>query len=480
MDKLAGLTPEMVFRYFEEMCAVPRGSGFTDKIADYCENFAKGEGLRYVRDSANNVIIFKSATPGYENAAPIILQGHLDIVWQKDADLEINFETDGLTIDCDGEYVFAKGTTLGADNGIAVAMIMAILASDDISHPEIEAVFTTDEEIGMLGAKALDISALSGKSMINLDSEDPSVLTVSCAGGSDFKMEIPIERKKALGEKVTLRLLGLLGGHSGIEINAGRVNANALAGRVLSHVKKICDFDIISVSGGTKANAIPNAFEAELVTKDGGALKAAFCEYLETVKAEIIEREPGFEYEITACGVGEFEAIASPNADCIINAFFLAPNGVCEMSASIENLVETSLNLGILMTKDSVVTLHFALRSNKASALFALEEKMYAFSEMFHCRVVSSGHYMPWEFMADSAMQKLCIETHRELYGYEPTVAAIHAGLECATFSERIKGLDCIAIGPEILNAHTTNEKLNIASVKKIFDLLLKMLEKCK
>lgn len=480
MDRLCGLSPKAVFGYFEKISAMPRGSGYTDKIANFCVDFAETQELRYVRDGANNVVIFKDATPGYEKAEPMILQGHLDMVWQKDEDSKIDFYEDGLDIGEDGEFVFAKGTTLGADNGIAVAMIMAILASNDIAHPALEAVFTTDEEIGMIGAKALDIGILSGKRMINLDSEDPAVLTVSCAGGSDFTMEIPLKRQTVCGERVTLTLSGLRGGHSGIEINGNRVNANILAARVLNHVKKSCDFDIISIFGGTKANAIPNHFVLEAVTGNAEVLVNAFCEYLQVIKEEISDREPDFEFEVKVDGKGEFFAIKTPDADSIIRTLLLAPNGVCEMSANIENLVETSLNMGILNTEEDVITICFALRSNKALALFALEEKMHAFSKIVPCKVATGGHYMPWEYMPDSAMQKLCIETYMELYGYEPTVEAIHAGLECATFSESIKGLDCIAIGPKILDAHTTKERLDIASVGKIFDLVLEMLKKCK
>lgn len=480
MNKLTGLSPKTVFKYFEEISAVPRGSGFMDKIADYCVKFAKSHRLRVIRDAANNVVIYKDATPGYENAKPIILQGHLDMVWQKDEDCTIDFEKDSLIIDTDGEYVFAKGTTLGADNGIAVAMIMSILESDNIAHPALEAVFTTDEEVGMLGASALDTGILSGKRMINLDSEDPEVLTVSCAGGSDFTMEIPVYRKAMPGKLVTMRLGGLMGGHSGIEINAGRVNASILAGRVLYHIRKICDFEIVSLSGGTKANAIANTFEAQLVTKDEKALSDALSGYLDSVRKEISDREPDFSFDVEYENEGTYQVIDAPTDEEIVRMLFLSPNGVCEMSASIENLVETSLNLGILKTEDSTIGVQYALRSNKASALFALEEKMCAFAEAIPCRTKIGGRYLPWEFMPDSPLKNLCIKTYRELYGTEPCVAAIHAGLECATFSANIKGLDCIAIGPEILDAHTTKERLNVASVKKIYDLVIKILEKCK
>lgn len=480
MGKLSGLEPRRVFEYFEEISAIPRGSGHMEKIADYCATFAEAHSLRYVRDEANNVVIFKDGTVGYEASEPIILQGHLDMVWQKDETCGIDLEKDGIDIACDGEYVTAKGTTLGADNGIAVATIMAILASDEIPHPPIEAVFTTDEEIGMIGASKLSTDVLRGKKMINLDSEDPGVLTVSCAGGSDFKMTIPLTRAKMHGKRIALKLEGLMGGHSGIEIDSGRVNANILAGRVLNKAKTLSEFEIMSINGGTKNNAIPNLCEVEIVTEDSDRLIPTLNECLEEIKTEIAEREPNFEYSVQSSAEGEYEVIASPDCEKIIFALLLAPNGVCEMSASIENLVETSLNLGILKTQGGEMTLSFALRSNKASALRALEEKLFTYARCIPCSVETGGHYMPWEFKKDSDLQKLCIDTYRELYGYEPTVAAIHAGLECATFSGKIKELDCIAIGPEILGAHTTKERLNIKSVKKVSDLVLKILEKCK
>ena len=478
MSQVNELSPKNVFKYFCEMSAIPRGSGNMKGIADYVENFAKENSLRSYRDEANNVVIYKNASAGYENTEPVILQGHLDIVCQKEADREIDFERDGLDIYFDGEYVRARGTTLGADNGIAAAMILAILASNDVAHPAIEAVFTTDEEIGMLGAMALDMSVLSAKKLINLDSEEDDVLTVSCAGGSDFCVEIPTDRKTVKGTLVTLELSGLLGGHSGIEIDKGRVNADILAGRVLSHIKT--DFDMISVDGGNKDNAIPLSHKAVLCTAAPDALTRELEEYLALVKKEISEREGGFEYKISAGDAGEYAVFSDVCKKDILYALLLVPNGVVDMSASIKGLVETSLNLGVLATSESKIRLGFALRSNKQSALVFLEEKMVAFFSRMNCEIETGGHYPPWEYKEDSALQKLFCECYKAQRGTEPKVEAIHAGLECGTFASKIDGLDCIAIGPTMFDVHTTGERLLVSSVEQTYELLLDILKKSK
>lgn len=480
MNRLKGLEPQRVFEYFEEISAVPRGSGHTAKIADFCVRFAEKLKLQYVRDAADNVIIFKAGTLGYEKSKPIILQGHLDMVWQKDSDCDIDFEREGLRLVFDEKYVAAKGTTLGADNGIAVAMIMAILESDSIAHPPIEAVFTSDEEVGMIGANQLDTELLCGRRMINIDSENPEVLTVSCAGGSDFIMTLPAVRRAVTGQKICLSLHGLQGGHSGIEIDKGRVNANVLALRVLNHMQTFTNIQLISISGGTKPNAIPRTCIAEFVVEDAESILPHIQEYLHEIKTEIAEREPEFAYSVKSEAKAGYSAVSAQDTEKIISALLLAPNGVQEMSASINGLVETSLNMGILATEEKEIRVHFALRSNKASALRALEEKLFAFAKWMDCRAETGGYYAPWEFKKDSDMQKLYIDAYREICGSEPSVEAIHAGLECAVFSGSIQGLDCISVGPGILDAHTTNERLDIASVQKIYSLVLRCLEKCK
>ncbi len=484
--KLQGLEPQRVLRYFEEICSIPHGSENMKSIADYCVEFAKSHSLEYKRDLADNVIIYKKASFGYENAEPIILQGHLDMVCQQTEDRNIDFLADGLDIYTDGDFVKAHGTTLGADNGIAVAMVLAILESNEYKHPRIEAVFTADEEIGMVGATKLDMSLLTAKKMINIDSEAESAVTVSCAGGSDFEVELPVSRVNKQGTEVTVVLKGLKGGHSGIEIDKGRVNANLLAGRFLNHMASCTDFDIISVDGGDKGNAIPRICKIRLCVDDSDEFVQEANEYLEIIKNEISEREKDFMSIVTAGQKAEFSVFADEIKNAVIYALTCVPNGIIEMSASISALVETSLNLGILVTdSEKLVTdsekiiMLFTLRSNKKSAHTALENKLKAFFSVLPCHIKTSGHYPPWEFKENSVLQKLYIDTYREFTGVEPKVEAIHAGLECGIFYSAIDGLDCISIGPDLFDVHTVNEKMSISSTKRIFNVLIALLEKC-
>lgn len=475
---LENLKPARVFKYFEEICSIPHGSGDMEKIADYCVEFAKSHALEYKRDSANNVVIYKNATMGYENVEPVILQGHLDMVCQQTEDRNIDFSTDGLDIFVDGDFVKARGTTLGADNGIAVAMVLAILENDEYKHPRIEAVFTTDEEIGMVGATKLDMSLLSAKKMINIDSEEERAVTVSCAGGSDFKVSLPINRVKKSGTEVTIVLKSLKGGHSGIEIDKGRVNANILAGRFLNCMANAVDFDIISIDGGDKGNAIPNLCRIKLCVNDAEKFVNEAEKELEIIKNEIAERENDFAPIINVGESAEFDVFENELKHNLIFALLCTPNGIIEMSTSIKGLVETSLNLGILATSEKEITMLFTLRSNKKSAHTALENKLKGFFGTLPCTIEASGHYPPWEFKENSELQGLYIDTYKEITGIEPSVEAIHAGLECGIFYSAIEGLDCISIGPDLFDVHTVNEKMSISSTEKIFNVLINLLAK--
>lgn len=469
-----------VFRYFKEICAVPRGSGNTEAIRNYCVRFAEQNGLRAYSDEANNVVIYKPGTKGYENARPVILQGHLDMVCQKEENSPIDFEKDGIKAYTDGDFIKAEGTTLGADNGIAVSIIMAVLASRDLPHPPIEAVFTTDEEIGMIGAQKLDTSVLKGRKMINLDSEEADVLTVSCAGGSDFKITFPIDRAVVRGTKVSLELSGLKGGHSGTDIDKGRVNASVLAGRLLNQLKKSAPFHIISISGGTKGNAIPFYCKAELVTDNTEGLIMSAEDCFSAVKKEISVREPDCSISLTAKETGDFGALSTASRDKLLYMLLTTPNGITDMSAEIKGLVETSLNLGILETGTDSIVMQYALRSNKESALAFLEDRLSLFASYNGCRTEISGRYAPWEFTKDSPLQSLYADAYRERFGRKPQIAAIHAGLECAVFARKIEDLDCISIGPDMYDVHTVHESLSISSAREIFELLCTVLERCR
>ena len=321
MSQLKNLQPERVFYYFDKITKIPHGSGDTDKIASFCVNFAKEHNLKHYRDEANNVVIYKDATKGYENAASVILQGHLDMVCQKTEDNTIDFSKDSLEVFVDGDFLKAKNTTLGADNGIAVACVLAILESDTYAHPPIEAVFTTDEETGMIGATALDTSVLNSKKMINIDSEEEDTMTVSCAGGSDFKVTFSFAREEVNGTEIEIVLKGLQGGHSGIEIDKGRVNANILAGRILNHLKNKADnFRVISINGGNKTNAITNLTKIRLCVNNKDEFIKNATEYFEVIKNELSVREPDFTYDINSLENGTFKSIKKEVSDAVIYA----------------------------------------------------------------------------------------------------------------------------------------------------------------
>lgn len=480
MLPLNSLNPQRVFYYFEALSAIPRGSGNMDAVAQFCVDFAIERGLKYIRDNSDNVVIYKNGTTGYENSEPIILQGHLDMVCQKTPDCDIDFTKDGLDLYIDGDFIKARGTTLGADNGIAVAMVLSILESNDISHPPIEAVFTTDEEIGMIGARALDMSVLKGTRMINLDSDAEGIVCVSCAGGSDFVARLPLETHRVCGTRVTLVINGLKGGHSGVEINKNRVNANIIAGRIIACIKPMVSFGIMSINGGDKANAIPNSCKIEFCVEDAKLFCNAAKQFVDIIKDEIRDREPHFDVMLTVGNAAECDVFDCDTENKLTKTLLCAPNGVIEMSASIKGLVQTSLNLGILMTTTNSIVFHFALRSNKQSALVFLESRLNALFSVFGAPSETFGHYPPWEYRENSPLRDIYCSVYRDTFGKESEIKAIHAGLECGVFDSAIDNFDCIAIGPALYDIHTTREKLSISSTEKYYNLIIKILEKLK
>lgn len=474
------LKPERVFYYFRQISDVPRGSGNCSGIARFCKNFAVNHNLKYIKDDSDNVVIFKDGTPGYENSDPVILQGHTDMVCQKTDTYDIDFINQGIELFVDGDFLRAKETTLGADNGIAVAMILAILESDNIPHPPIEAVFTSDEEIGLIGAGKLDMSVLKAKKMINLDSEEDDTVTVSCAGGCHFLAKTPIDYQEKNGTKITVTLKGLKGGHSGVEINNNRVNADTLAGRFLNHIRQFCEFDIIDINGGDKDNAIPNKCTIELCVYDVHLFHRNAEEYLNIIKSEISDRECDFTFSFEKGENASFKVLSDEIKDKLIFALTCVPNGVLEMSAEIAGLVQTSLNLGILKIENDILSFHFGLRSNKKSGLTFLVEKLITFFNSINWECCTNGHYPPWEYKDNSQLREIYKGVYSDHFGKAPKVEAIHAGLECGVFADAIDGIDCISIGPSLFDVHTVNEKLSISSTENVFNILLKILEKLK
>ncbi len=468
---------QRVIEIFKEICGVPHGSGDMEKIAQYCLSFAEKLGLEAHCDQAKNVIIKKKGTLGLENAAPVILQGHMDMVCQKDDGVEIDFEKEGITPVIEGDFMKAAGTTLGADNGIAVAMILAILERQDLSHPPIEAVFTTDEEVGLVGAGELDFSLLSGRRLINIDSEEEDTVTVSCAGGCDVILSYPLKKEKVKGTPVEIKIAGLQGGHSGMEIGKGRVNADLLMGRVLSSLGEEFEISLTCIEGGNKGNAIPLSCRFEGVVSDPDAFLKKSGEILSVIKEEIALREPNFFYEVNSFPAEEKEAMGKEESKRFFDALCTVPNGVIEMSPSIPSLVETSLNLGVLKTEEKEISLQLMLRSNLYSAMLGLESRVKAFARLSGATVRAFGHYPPWEYRPDSALRDLYTALYREETGKEIRVEAIHAGLECGVISSGLPGLDCISIGPDLFDVHTTKERLSLSSVKRVYYRLIKMLK---
>ena len=476
-EKLAGLQPASVFYYFEKVCSIPHGSGNTKQISDYLKSFADEHGIKCVQDELNNILMFQEGTCGMEDHEPVILQGHMDMVCDKDADCPINMETDGLDITHDGEYVFAKGTTLGADDGVALAYIMAILSDKTIAHPPIEAIFTVDEESGMDGAAGVDLSGFKGRTLLNLDSGHEDIFDVACAGGTRATISLPVERRAVYGPCVRLTVEGLQGGHSGGEIHKNRTNANKVMGLLLDRVQEKMPICITSLTGGVKDNAIPHSAQVTLVTL--GNDPACINEIIDTLQAEIRAQ---FD-EPTAVIHGENvealggNAMTTESTAKAIKLLQEVPNGVQAWSKDFDGLVETSLNLGV-MGLDEDLHLTFAVRSSVNAEKRVLLNKLKAIAEKYEAGYDETGDYPAWEYRKESRLRDTIVETFRDMYGRDPKMVAIHAGLECGLLSEKLPGLDCVSGGPVMYDIHTTRERLNIASTERFWNYLQEVLKR--
>lgn len=468
--------PKEVFYYFEELCKIPHGSENTKPVADWLTSFAKEHNLEYYRDNSDNVIIIKEATPLFEKKEPIILQGHTDMVCQKTPDCKKDMDKEGIDIEVNGDFISAKGTTLGADNGIAVSMMMAILASQEIEHPRIEAVFTSNEEIGLLGASAIDLSKLSGRRLINLDSEDEGVFTVSCAGGNLTKAVIPVTREAFDGTPIVIKISGLSGGHSGIEIDKGRANANILMGRLLYKISKACDMRLVFADGGLKDNAIPAEAQAGILVSDEAKATEVVKSFENDIKNEYRVTDKNIKVEVTRA---EYSiSMTEESTKKIITFLACAPNGIEAMSADIEGLVQTSLNLGVLKTEKDRVLAGFCVRSSKESQKIMLSERIQALVKSLGGSVEIIGDYPGWDYKEESSLRDLLVEVFLSQYGYEPKIEAIHAGLECGILASKIPNLDSISIGPDLKEVHTPREKMSIPSVERVWKMLLEVLKR--
>lgn len=482
MGVLSNLQPEKVFYYFEEICKIPHGSRNTKQISDYLVSFAKEHNLEYIQDSLNNVIIFKAASDGYENSDPIIIQGHMDMVCEKENGVDIDFETDGLKLLIEDGYVTADGTTLGGDDGVAVAFALAILDDDTLKHPALEVIITVDEEIGLLGAEGIDLSVLKGKKMLNLDSDEDGVFLTSCAGGMSLNVRIPVSYVNQTGLELCIDVTGLQGGHSGGEIHKERGNASIIMGRVLEAIAGSSPMGIVSLAGGLKDNAIPRECKSKLLIP--AESKSLVTEILKkmnvTLKKEFAFSDPDLEIQYSFGNEVEEDMLDYASVNKVIYYLRTVPNGVQNMSQVIPGLVETSLNMGIMeLTEDALHTLT-SVRSSVGSRKEDLKDRVCNIVEMLGGEYEVEGDYPAWEYKATSSIRPIIGDIYKELTGKDARFEAIHAGLECGIFSGKIDDLDCVSFGPENLDIHTPKERLNIASTELYYKLVVTFLERAK
>ena len=478
MAVLENCEPKRVFHYFEEICKIPHGSGNTRQISDYLVQFAKDHDLKYIQDEMNNVVIYKPGTAGYENAPTVIVQGHMDMVCEKRPDVDHDFTKDGLNLSVEGDYVSANGTTLGGDDGIAVAYGLALLESDTIAHPPLEVFITVDEEIGLLGAVGFDCSVLKGRRFINLDSEAEGSLWISCAGGLSGISHIPVTRLEAKGEKLTVKISGLMGGHSGAEIDKNRANANSLLGKFLHGLDAEAGYELISVQGGQKDNAITRESIAELLTVKENV--EAVKEYAASMQAawreEYAGTDEGITVTVTEEGEQDVKVLHPTSKEKVVFFLVNVPYGVQKMSGTIKGLVETSTNIGILKTSENEVLGSSSIRSSVETARDALSDKIEYLTEFLGGEYERQGVYPAWEYRKDSPLRDKMVEVYEEMYGQKPNVVAIHAGLECGLFYKKMEGLDCVSLGPDMKDIHTSEEVLSVSSTERVWKYLVRVL----
>ena len=484
MRVLSGLKPEKVFNFFEEISAIPRGSKHEEEISKYLANFGRSRGLETIQDEALNVIIKKEATPGYEDVPAIIIQGHMDMVWEKNLDTEFDFETEGLKLLIDGDFIKAKGTTLGADNGIAVAFALAVLDSNDIPHPKLEVLLTSDEETGMSGAIALDGDLLDGKYLFNIDTEEEGEIYVSCSGGNRTTLTIPVVYTDSILDSFyNISVRGLFGGHSGMEIHLQRGNSNKIMGRILKAITEEVTINLVEVNGGSKTNAIPREGDLliSVAKKDIETLNNILITTVKAIVEELRVSDPSVKITMTEVeGLEGTKVMDLETTKRIANVLFLYPNGVQRMSLDIEGLVETSLNLGVLTTEETGVVLQSAIRSSVDAAKTLLTDEVKALALISGATFEQGATYPAWKFNPNSKLQGMALDVHEKSTGKKAGIKAIHAGLECGLLGEKLPDCDMISFGPNMFDVHTPEEKLSISSVENVWNYFLELLKSSK
>lgn len=479
MRILSELQPAKVFSFFEDICAIPHGSGDTKAISDYVAGFARAHKLKYRQDSANNVVIWKEATPGYENAPTVMVQGHMDMVCEKNPGCDKDMTAEGLDLFIEGDLLGAKGTTLGGDDGIAVAMALAILDSDDIPHGPLECLFTVDEEVGMGGARALDASDLKAEYLLNIDSEQDRVFTVSCAGSARVVCSFPEKRAAFDGEILSVQVSGLQGGHSGAQIHLELGNAAKIMGRVLYEMSRVTELRLLSVAGGNKDNAIPREVNALIAVRDAEKVKNVAAELDKALKNELFVQDPEV-FVAVAAAKSELLPMTKECTDSVIGYMFTVPDGVQNMSAAVKGLVQTSVNLGQVYMRDGRVHFSHMPRSSVDSQKDEVISKMEALCRALGGEMEVTSTYSAWQYRPVSKLRDTMVEAFRAVYGEEPRIEALHAGLECGILSGKLPGLDCISYGPDLTDIHTPRERLSIASTMRVWNLTLEALKRIK
>ena len=482
MGALDGLQPKSVFHFFEEISRIPHGSGNVGRISDYLKEFAKKRALFCVQDSVGNIVIVREAAPDYEEEAPFILQAHMDMVAVAAQGYDIDMKKEPLRLKVEDGKVYAEGTSLGGDDGIGMAYCLALLDAEDLSMPRLEVILTVDEETGMDGAKALDLSMLRGTRMINLDQEEEGVFTTSCAGGARVEVDIPLTKEQSPEqgmERLTVKVGGLLGGHSGVEIDKGRGNANWLLGALLCGLSLRYDIRLVSMQGGLADNAIPREAEAEILIRE--ADREEILSFLEEDekkrKEEFRETDPGFKagklfHNGIVSGTCYTKASTANALACICKL----PNGIIAMSPDVEGLVETSLNLGVMSLREEKLHLQYAVRSSVDQARENLCRHMQELPAGRGALVTVKNAYPGWAYRKDSPLREKMVRVYERMYGKPPVLEAIHAGLECGILAGKIPDLDCVSIGPDLENVHTAQERMSIASVERVWEFLVEVL----
>lgn len=474
MKVLNGYEPASVLGFFEEICNIPHISYHEKELSDYCVAFAKERNLYYEQDELGNVIIIGEATPGYEDVEPIIIQGHLDMVGDKVPECPIDMEKESIHIMVDGDYITADGTTLGGDDGIAIAYGLALLDAKDIPHPRLELVLTVCEEVGLEGATAIDLSCCKAKRLLNIDSEDEGVFTAGCAGGVRAECKIPVETVAKSGLICEITTKGFLGGHSGIEIDKGRANGNVMLGRFFLFLKEKVSFDIVNMAGGVKDNVIPKNAKATFMVAEADVetMKSAVSEFNTILDVEYGVSDPNVEMILEVKDMAECKVLVADSKEKVLTTLNVMPNGVQTMSTDLPGLVETSLNLGVMQIDDTEIFLCFALRSSVESAKQYLAAKLKQITEMLGGKVSYHGEYPGWAYARNSKLRDLCVKIYEEQYGAAPKVEVIHAGLECGILSSKIEGLDCISMGPNMADVHTPDEVISISSIARVWEFI--------